>query len=162
MARQHHLSRAPAAIFRLLTATLLITSLIACSKQAAPVTGTATKETGKAVQTTFASPEEAGAVLLAAAQSADPAALLAIFGPEGKAVVLSGDPVKDKDTLQEFVAALHTRWGELTAWFAREEVMGVLVGSGLGIAALVFAGIIAALLYGLHRGEHKGHMGIKA
>jgi hypothetical protein len=66
-------------------------------------------------QATFATPDEAGAALLAAAQSGDSAALLAIFGPDGKAVVLSGDPVKDKGVLQDFVAAYNQmhRWREI-------------------------------------------------
>jgi len=95
---------------------VLICSLVACGQQATPVTAQTAKETDKVTgQTTFASPEEAGAALLAAAQSADPAALLAIFGPEGKEVVLSGDPIKDKDTLREFVAAYNQmhRWQEI-------------------------------------------------
>jgi hypothetical protein len=96
---------------------LLIGSLMACGQQSTPGGPPAAKEAEKAVQTRFASPEEAGAALLAAAQSADPAALLAIFGPDGKDVVLSGDAVKDKDTLREFVAAYEQmhRWREIKA-----------------------------------------------
>ena len=116
MARRHHRLRAFAVYPEGLTATLLlIGSLAACGQQATPVTASAVKEPAKTAQATFATPDEAGAALLAAAQSGDPAALLAIFGPDGKAVVLSGDPVKDKDVLQDFVAAykqMH-RWREI-------------------------------------------------
>jgi len=86
----------------------LITSLVACSKQE-------NTTTEKAVQRTFASPEDAGAALLEAARSGDQAAFVAIFGPDAKDVVFSGDPVKDKDTFQDFVAAytqMH-RWREI-------------------------------------------------
>ena len=45
----------------------------------------------------------------------DPAALLAIFGPDGRDIVLSGDAVKDKDTSQEFIAAYNQmhRWQQI-------------------------------------------------
>ena len=88
----------------------LITSLVACNKQ-----GNTVSE--KAVQRTFASPENAGAALLDAAKSGDQGTLLAIFGPEAKDVLFSGDPVKDKDAFQDFVvryAQMH-RWREIKA-----------------------------------------------
>jgi hypothetical protein len=116
MARRHHTRRALAADPAGLTATLLlIGSLTACGQQATPVTAPAAKEPAKTPQATFATPDEAGAALLAAAQSGDPATLLAIFGPDGRDVVLSGDPVKDKDVLQDFVAAYNQmhRWQEI-------------------------------------------------
>jgi hypothetical protein len=95
---------------------LLIGALPGCSKQATPVATPVPKETStQPAQASFASPEEAGSALLAAAQSADPTALLAIFGPDGKDVLLSGDPVKDKDALQDFIAAYNQmhRWREI-------------------------------------------------
>ena len=49
------------------------------------------------VQKTFASPAEAGAAFLEAAKSGDQGALLAIFGPDGKDVLFSGDAVKDQE-----------------------------------------------------------------
>jgi Protein of unknown function (DUF2950) len=71
----------------------------------------------KAVQKTFANPAEAGAAFIQAAQSGDQAALLAIFGPDGKETLLSGDPVKDKNDLEDFVAAYNQmhRWREIKA-----------------------------------------------
>ena len=88
----------------------LISSLVACNKQ-----GNTAPE--KAVQRTFASPEDAGATLLDAAKSGDQAAMLAIFGPDAKDVLFSGDPVKDKDAFQDFVVRytqMH-RWREIKA-----------------------------------------------
>ena len=54
---------------------------------------------------------------LEAAKSGDQNALLAIFGPDGKDVLFSGDAVKDKDALQDFVAAYSqmNRWREIKA-----------------------------------------------
>jgi len=71
--------------------------------------------TEKAVQKTFASPEDAGAALLEAAKSGDQNVLLVLFGPDAKEVLFSGDSVKDRDTLENFVAAYNQmhRWREL-------------------------------------------------
>jgi hypothetical protein len=66
-------------------------------------------------QKTFASPEDAGTALLNALKSGDPQALTAIFGADAKEVFSSGDAVKDKDAMQDFVAAydqMH-RWREI-------------------------------------------------
>jgi hypothetical protein len=71
----------------------------------------------QAVQKTFASPEEAAAALVAAAKSGDQNTLLAIFGPDSKDVLFTGDTVKDQDNLKGFVASydqMH-RWGNLKA-----------------------------------------------
>jgi hypothetical protein len=66
---------------------------------------------------TFSSPEEAGAAVLAAAQSGDPEAMIAIFGPGSKAVLFSGDADTDKARLDNFVTAYHQmhRWGTVKA-----------------------------------------------
>ena len=69
------------------------------------------------MQKTFASPEDAGAALQAAAKSGDQGALLAIFGPDSKGVLFTGDTVRDQDNLKGFVASydqMH-RWGNLKA-----------------------------------------------
>ena len=66
-------------------------------------------------QKTFASPADAGAAFLAAAKSGDQGELISIFGPETKDVLFSGDAVKDKADLADFVAAysqMH-RWREI-------------------------------------------------
>jgi hypothetical protein len=65
-------------------------------------------------QKTFVSPEAAGQALFDAANSGDQAALLAIFGSEGKDLIFSGDAVKDKNTAQRFVSAYQqmNRWSK--------------------------------------------------
>jgi Protein of unknown function (DUF2950) len=63
----------------------------------------------------FATPDDAGNALQAAAQSGDQNALLAIFGPDSKELIVSGDPVQDKTTKDQFVAgygAMH-RWRKM-------------------------------------------------
>src|SRR5262245_8316914 len=56
-------------------------------------------------QKTFTSPQEAGTALLEAAKSGDQASFLEIFGPSGKEVLFSGDPVKDRNALKNFATA---------------------------------------------------------
>jgi len=53
----------------------------------------------------FASSDDAGAALLEAAKSENQTALLAIFGPDAKDLVFSGDAVQDKAAIDGFVAA---------------------------------------------------------
>lgn len=87
---------------------LVVSSLISCNKSQGPASKNPSPRT-------FTSPEDAGAALLEAAKTSDPNALLAIFGPDSKELLSSGDPVKDKETLQDFVAAytqMH-RWREI-------------------------------------------------
>ncbi len=89
-------------------ACVVAASLAACQKS---------ENSGAAAQKTFATPSEAGPDLLRAAKSGDQAALLAVFGPDGKAALFSGDAVKDKDNLQAFVEAYNqmNRWGPIKA-----------------------------------------------
>src|SRR5580704_1748467 len=54
-------------------------------------------------QRTFASAEEAGSALAAATEANDEKAMLAIFGPDGKQVVSSGDEVQDQEMRANFV-----------------------------------------------------------
>jgi DUF2950 family protein len=64
---------------------------------------------------TFASPEAAGQAIYAAAKNGDSNVLIAIFGPEAKELILSGDPVQDKAALDLFASRydeMH-RWGKL-------------------------------------------------
>ncbi len=92
------------AMFAALLALLIPLASCTKSETVAPKKETAQK--------TFGSPEEAGAALLEAAKSGDQDALLAVFGPDGKEIMLSGDAVKDKDALQDFVAA----YGQMHRW----------------------------------------------
>jgi len=55
-------------------------------------------------QRTFASPDEAGAALVAALAAGDLPALRAIFGPGSDTLISSGDPVEDAGRRQEFAA----------------------------------------------------------
>src|SRR5271168_2743585 len=79
---------------------MLIIALVACNKSDKP-----------SFQQ-FASPEEAGNGLLAAAKSGDPNTILAVFGPDSKDIVLSGDPVADKNTAALFAGA----YGVMHRW----------------------------------------------
>jgi hypothetical protein len=61
---------------------------------------------------TFASPDAAGVALLEAVQARDKNTLTAIFGPDGKEVLFSGDAVMDKNTGERFVA----KYQEMHRW----------------------------------------------
>jgi hypothetical protein len=78
----------------------ILLSLAACSKHETPS------------YRVFASPDEAGDALLQAAQSGDQNAVLAIFGPDSKTVIFSGDAVQDKNVEGAFVAA----YGVMHRW----------------------------------------------
>jgi hypothetical protein len=75
---------------------------LACNKK--PETSTAGQ--------TFATPDDAGNALLAAAKSGDQNAILALFGPDAKDVIYSGDPVEDKNAAAAFV----TRYDRMHRW----------------------------------------------
>jgi hypothetical protein len=96
----------------LLCAALLVLVAGAVSSCSNAPQKTTTEGTAQKV---FATPADAGAAFLEAAKSGDQAALLAIFGPDGKTALFSGDAVKDKDNLQDFVAAYNQmhRWREI-------------------------------------------------
>ncbi|MGA8727510.1 MAG: DUF2950 domain-containing protein [Terracidiphilus sp.] len=91
----------------------LILSLGSCKNSEKSETG----QKSKTVQKTFSSPADAGAAFVEAAKAGDQSALLAIFGPDAKVVLFSGDDVKDKDALQGFVTAYNQmhRWGKIKA-----------------------------------------------
>lgn len=85
---------------RLLLLTLII-PLAACNKQP-----------DKPSIQTFASPDAAGSALLAAAKSGDQNSISAIFGPDSKEVIYSGDAVQDKNAADRFVAG----YGVMHRW----------------------------------------------
>jgi hypothetical protein len=109
----------PCLIFMFVTALWVVSSLASCSKR-----GTSASENsgGNTSQKTFATPEAAGAALFEAAKSGDQNMLIAIFGPDGKDLVSSGDAVKDKRTLQRFVDA-YSRMHRWTKNKAGDEIL---------------------------------------
>jgi hypothetical protein len=86
-------------MIRLLLLTIII-HLAACKKSDKPSIST------------FASPDDAANALLAAAKSDDQNTLLAIFGPDSRELIFSGDPVQDKNTATLFV----TGYGVMHRW----------------------------------------------
>jgi hypothetical protein len=90
--------------------SVLLIALASCSK---PVASSGQK----AVPRTFASPSDAGTALLAAAQSGDRGALLAIFGPDGQDVLFTGDAAQDSANLRGFVEdyTRMNRWKKIKA-----------------------------------------------
>jgi hypothetical protein len=65
----------------------------------------------------FASPDNAGQAIFTAAKNGDSNGLTAIFGPDAKELIFSGDPVQDKAALDLFASRydqMH-RWGKLAS-----------------------------------------------
>lgn len=60
-------------------------------------------------QKTFATPEDAVVALVDATRAGDTKELLALFGPEAKKVIFSGDPVMDKRNREVFLVAYSER-----------------------------------------------------
>jgi hypothetical protein len=60
-------------------------------------------------QRTFATPLEAIQATIDAAEHNDAAALLQLFGPDGKDILESGDPAQDKDARAEFARSAHEK-----------------------------------------------------
>jgi hypothetical protein len=82
-----------------LVSTLPAALAIACACLWAIPAGAASPPS---TQQTFETPQQAAEALVKAAGAGDIAALDAIFGPEGKGIVSSGDPVEDKNDLARF------------------------------------------------------------
>jgi hypothetical protein len=82
----------------------LAMSLLSCNKTEEPL------------RKVFATPDDAGAALLAVAKADDTTAALAIFGPDSKQLIFSGDAVEDKNGVDAFVARYEVmhRWRKLT------------------------------------------------
>jgi hypothetical protein len=68
------------------------------------IAGAATAAAGEDRQA-FATPQAAAQALVAAARNADEPRLLSIFGPAGRELFFSGDPVVDRQRLEKFVRA---------------------------------------------------------
>jgi Protein of unknown function (DUF2950) len=61
------------------------------------------------VQKSFATPKEAAEALIQAAANYDVPTLMELFGPDGKNIVSSADPVRDKDNAASFAAEAHEK-----------------------------------------------------
>jgi hypothetical protein len=83
-----------------LTLLAIVILFAGCSKSAKPS------------YQTFASPDDAGNGLLTAAKSGDPNTIIAVFGPDSKDIVVTGDPVQDKNTADKFITA----YGVMHRW----------------------------------------------
>jgi hypothetical protein len=100
--------------FDLLAVLLLaacITALVGCTRN------TETEKVAAATkQTSFNTPEEAGQALRTASKAHDEDTLTTILGPNSKAILGSGDPVEDKESLDVFVSQYDhmNRWVNMT------------------------------------------------
>jgi len=84
--------------------------------------------TNAATQATFDSPEAAMEALIDAAANNNTAKLSALFGPNGKQILTSGDPQKDQAERQEF-SQLATRKHELQPSSMNKNVRILTIGA---------------------------------
>jgi hypothetical protein len=82
---------------------------VACGCLVSPVTraaqtGPEATSTAARQQETFSTPEAAAEALVAAAERFDVPAMVAILGPEGDDLVVTGDPVQDRNQSADFAA----------------------------------------------------------
>jgi hypothetical protein len=78
--------------------------ILASVLRAEPQTKAATTTTAAQPQKTFGTPQQAADAMIQAVKSDDVAALLAIFGPDGRDFVSTGDDVQDKNSRAAFAA----------------------------------------------------------
>jgi len=64
--------------------------------------------------------------------------------------------------IYQILMAVSVFFANTVDWLTHSNLAAALIDSSLGLAALVLAGIIAALLYGLHRGENTPAKSAKA
>lgn len=96
---------------------LLIVVLPACKHKAS------TSSDAARGQSTFASPEEAGKALVDAAKNGNQDQLLAIFGPDSKDVIFSGNAAEDKSSFTQFASA----YGRMNRWRKLENGSQILL-----------------------------------
>lgn len=82
---------------------LVLPHFVAMVVVVATIAGMATDSMAR--QKRFASPEEAVTTWITAIRADNDKEVLAIFGPEAKAVIFSGDPVSDKQRREKFLSA---------------------------------------------------------
>ncbi len=102
-------SKSPSRFVLMGAGVALMLSIADCNKKEPP---TASQPAPQA----YASPEDAGKALMEAAKSDNQQSMLAIFGPESKDLLYSGDNAEDKAALAGFVQAydkMH-RWRKLS------------------------------------------------
>ncbi len=97
----------------LIVTVVAVTGLASCRRSDKAVE----EKSNNCAQRTFASPEEAGDAVVAAARADDRTALLAIFGPDARNVLFTGDTATETRKLKNFATAydrMH-RWGTIKA-----------------------------------------------
>ena len=89
-----------------IVATFILITTVVCGCADNPPPNDDRTATG----TRFPTPERAVEALAAAAKASDTPAILAMFGPEGRDIISSGDAVADRRTREVFVIALDQGW----------------------------------------------------
>ena len=105
-----HLSNRFELTVKLLLLAMVVGPLVACKSD-------------KPSTNAFATEDDAGNALLAAAKSGDRDTILSIFGPNSESVIFSGDAVQDKNNANKF----STEYGVMHRWRKMADGSEVLV-----------------------------------
>lgn len=95
---------------RLLTVSLRHAVVALVAVGATLVGGCASSSPDYQKQQSFQRPEDAVSTLVSAAQSGDTARLEAIFGPDARDILMSSDPIADRNHREVFITAASERW----------------------------------------------------
>jgi hypothetical protein len=90
--------------------TLVLLCTLACGCADKPPSNDSGAGASANTGTPFPTPERAVEALTAAAKASDTPAILAMFGPEGRDILSSGDAVQDRRAREVFVIAMDQRW----------------------------------------------------
>jgi Protein of unknown function (DUF2950) len=103
--------------------------LLAVAISAAPQAVAKSASTGAVKQRTFGTPQEAAAALIKASGAFDVPTLEAIFGPEGRDIILTGEVARDRERAAKFAALARAKKSVvIDPWYKRRAVL--VVGSG--------------------------------
>src|SRR5215510_337133 len=91
-------------LLRCLACGLAVTNLMWISTQAAPQSSSKAPAASSAKPKAFDTPQQAAEALVGAAEKFDVPALEAVFGSEGRDLIVTGEPARDKEVSTAFAA----------------------------------------------------------
>jgi hypothetical protein len=94
-----------------LTCAFVVPCLVPLVLRAAPQAASKKPATSQAKPKAFATPQEVAEALVQAAEQYDVAALEAILGPDGHDIIMTGEPVRDKEMATQFAAQARAKMG---------------------------------------------------
>ena len=104
----------------------IVTMLMSQASSAAQQTAAKATAATQAKPKTFDTPEQAAEALVKAAEAYDVASLNAILGPDGRTLIDTGEPARDKETATAFAAQARAKMKVLID--PRNRSLAILIG----------------------------------